>query len=461
MSLLSIPAAPPASTGPSRSDEPRLRGGTLFLARGVWVLLVAVLLVNLIPSIPGYYRLQHRICDDPANCLTFGQPTPGKLLALQRLGLSLDDFALSTVGLQLVVTLVFLAIGGLIFWRKSNTWLGLLASFCLVLLGCFGSFANLAVPFDTTDPLFAVRSLASLIQSAADLALVVFLLIFPTGRFTPRWTWVVGLPGAANIVFFNLPAPYSFFYWPSSLQASYLLLIFVSIIAIQVYRYRRVYTPIERQQTKWLVFGFAGGALLFVFFAFVLPIVPGLNAPDSPLQLLDSVGAALLYISIPVGVCIAILRSRLWDIDVLINKTLVYGSLTALLGALYAGLIIGLENLVGLFGGTAAQNPVALVISTLAIAALFTPARRRLQNLIDRRFYRRKYDAARTLAAFSATLRSEVDLEQLRAHLLAAVQETMEPAHASLWLRAPERHSEAQPSRLEAARQMPGTPESA
>ena len=133
------------------------------------------------------------------------------------------------------------------------------------------------------------------------------------------------------------------------------------------------------------------------------------------------------------------LRSHLWDIDTLINKAMVYGSLTGLLGTLYAGLIIGLESLAGLFGGMAAQNPVALVVSTLAIFALFLPARRRIQSFIDRRFYRKKYDAEQTLAAFSASLRQEVDLEQLREQLLAAVQETMQPAHVSLWLRQPER----------------------
>jgi hypothetical protein len=142
---------------------------------------------------------------------------------------------------------------------------------------------------------------------------------------------------------------------------------------------------------------------------------------------------------IPLSFGFAILRSRLWDIDAIINKALVYGLLTGILGALYAGLIIGLEDLAGLFGGTAAQNPAVLVISTLAVAALFLPVRQRMQAIIDRRFYRRKYDAEKTLAAFSATLRNEVDLEQIRAQLLAVVQETTQPTHVSLWLRQPER----------------------
>ena len=128
-------------------------------------------------------------------------------------------------------------------------------------------------------------------------------------------------------------------------------------------------------------------------------------------------------------------RSRLWDIDAIINKALVYGLLTGLLAALYAGLIIGLESLAGLIAGQAAINPLVLVISTLVIYALFRPLRRRVQAIIDRRFYRRKYDAARTLAAFSATLRNEVDLATLSEHLVGVVEETMQPASVSLWLR--------------------------
>ena len=135
---------------------------------------------------------------------------------------------------------------------------------------------------------------------------------------------------------------------------------------------------------------------------------------------------------------IVILKYRLYDIDLLINRTLVYGSLTVMLALLYFGGVSAIQALFGALTGQEEQPQLAIVVSTLVIAALFNPLRRRIQSFIDRRFYRRKYDAAKTLEAFSAKLRDETDLDALSDDLVGVVRETMQPAHVSLWLREPE-----------------------
>jgi hypothetical protein len=176
--------------------------------------------------------------------------------------------------------------------------------------------------------------------------------------------------------------------------------------------------------------------VVVVFLAWEVPfiIVPSLSG--SIYTLISTLVFTVTSVLIPLSFGVAILRYRLWDIDVLINRTLVYGSLTGMLALLYVGLVIGLQFLLrGLINQTSTP---AIVVSTLVIAALFQPLRRRIQKVIDRRFYRRKYDAARIVAAFSASLRNEVDLSQLSEELIAVVQETMQPAHISLWLRKPE-----------------------
>ena len=175
----------------------------------------------------------------------------------------------------------------------------------------------------------------------------------------------------------------------------------------------------ERQQFKWFAFGAAGlcaaGPLEVIFPALVWAIS----------------ASSAAFMGIALG--IAVLRYRLFDIDVIINRTLVYGTLTTVLVLTYFGSVVLLQQFFRAFIGERSQ--LAVVASTLAIAALFQPLRRRIQATIDRRFYRRKYDATRILTAFSAHLRDEVDLDTLSSHLVTVVEETMQPSHVSLWLR--------------------------
>jgi hypothetical protein len=188
-------------------------------------------------------------------------------------------------------------------------------------------------------------------------------------------------------------------------------------------RFRRA-RGVERQQLKWLLY------------AVVIAIlgVPLLSlAPSRTPELAADLASVLLIALIPVAVGLAILRYRLYDIDRLINRTLVYGLLTVLLAGVYALVVLVLGQL---FGGLGTNLPSwAVAAATLAVAALFRPARRRIQQGVDRRFNRRKYDAARTIEAFSARLREELDLDALSTELLAVVDQTMQPTQASLWLR--------------------------
>jgi hypothetical protein len=203
-----------------------------------------------------------------------------------------------------------------------------------------------------------------------------------------------------------------------------------------LYRYQWVSTPVQRQQIKWIVFAStivvveASGANL------VLSVVPSYFPEfDLSTQLNQLVGLStyILPVLIPLSIGIALLRYRLWDIDRVINRTLVYALLSGILALIYGGLIIALQALLrGIINQT---NGVTIVVSTLTIAALFQPLRQRIQRIVDRRFYRSKYDSAKIVAAYSATLRQEVDLDTVREHLLAMVQETMQPTFVSLWLR--------------------------
>jgi hypothetical protein len=182
----------------------------------------------------------------------------------------------------------------------------------------------------------------------------------------------------------------------------------------------------ERQQIKWLALA-----------ALVIPVWFLTNAPieEAVPNLFYIVDALIVFALIPVAAGVAILRHRLYDIDVIINRALVYGSLTAMLAALYWGGVATTQAIFRALTGQGELSQIAVVASTLAIAALFNPLRRWVQGFVDRRFYRRKYDAAKTLEAFNARLRDETELEALSGDLVGVVRQTMQPAHVSLWLR--------------------------
>jgi hypothetical protein len=287
---------------------------------------------------------------------------------------------------------------------------------------------------------------------------IYLILLFPDGKLpSKRWRPLAWFSGVMIVVLsiteglapgplenqggvrnpFGLEA----FPWLEGLQWIILPLLPLCILASavsMVSRFRRSRGEV-RQQIKWFTFVAAFAGLMY-FIVMIGQVVIVLrsddNLPQAPLwvELLFSL-AALGFAGVPVAIGFAVLKYRLYDIDVVINLTLVYGSLTAMLVAVYFGGVAMTQTILRALTGHTEQPQLSIVISTLVVAALFNPLRRRLQSFIDRRFYRKKYDARKTLEAFSARLRDETDLETLNNDLADVIKETMQPAHVSLWLR--------------------------
>jgi len=404
---MSTRASTPATT---------LHGRWLLLARAVWVVIAALALCLFAASIPSYVF----------NVLELGQA--------ERIGGPVEApatlvFAFELIGVLASATavLVCLTLAVVLFWRRSNDWMAVFTSSYLLLYGTImAGPLEWAEDFYPAWPALAVDVVQPLFLTTPTVALVV---LFPDGRFVPRWTrW---------LIFSSIALVVAILYLPLSYWGVFMVVILLSAIYARVYRYRHVSAPTERQQTKWVLFGFLLWWLLIMMLG--VPYAIELNLPPgSPLPwwtLVLSAGWWLTLTIVPLSLSIAVLRYRLYDIDVVINRTLVYGSLTVLLGLVYFGSVASLQYAFRALTGHKDFPQLTIVVSTLVIAALFDPLRRRTQSFIDRRFYRSKYDAAKTLEAFSVRLRDETDLDSLKAELITVVRETMQPGYVTLWLR--------------------------
>jgi hypothetical protein len=353
----------------------------------------------------------------------------------------------------------FAAIGGLLISRFHRHPIG----WIFVTIGLGTALGNLAQQYAIyvlfTEPGLlpggvAMAWLGAWLWAGSMGSLVFVLLLFPDGKpVSPRWkpvVWVAGAGLAALLAPFlfktgrldvdiagryRVANPLGIRGWDAffdSVQAVGVVVYFgvlvVATIGLVIRANRS--TGVERQQLKWL--GYAAVVLVGA----VLVIGPAANALAWG-QIGDDIGVFLFGIgvaAIPTAIGVAILKYRLYDIDVIINRTLVYGLLTVVLGMVYVVGVVGVGTLVRQVTGQE-RNNVVVAASTLAVAALFRPARSRIQDFIDRRFYRRRYDAIQTVESFTGRLRDEVDLDALRRDLLATVNHTLQPAHSSLWLR--------------------------
>jgi hypothetical protein len=398
--------------------------------RIAWVVLAVVILGLDAAGIPYAYDRYETMCTRSTEvCAEDGLLTPEDARRLGELGLSRSFYAAyQGVGVETALTLICFAVAAVIFFRRSDDVMALFTSFVLLIFGGAGAAGTMRALAEAHSAFwFPVH----LLDYVSQVSVGIFFYLFPTGEFVPRWTRWATIASAAFFV------PNIFF--PDSAVATMsepLFFVFLgSLVIAQVYRYLRVSTAEQRQQTKWVVFGFAAALVGFTA-VIALSFVPAIG-DVGPLGYM--VFSTLVYgflALIPLSIGVAILRSRLYDIDVVINRALVYGSLTVMLALVYFGGVTATQSVFQTLTGQGKLPQLAIVASTLVIAALFNPLRRRIQSFIDRRFYRRKYDAAKTLEEYSAKLRDETDLDSLNVELLTVVRETMQPEHASLWLRS-------------------------
>ena len=370
-----------------------------------------------------------------------------------------------------LMPLAFSALGALVITRQPHNTIGwlMLAPALATVLDAFSTpfVSNVTVP--PTDPswLFLVAVWANRISWVLGVfPLLLILLLFPTGR-PPSRHWNGLILAVVSLQMLNLlVVSFGRQLWPFSgawsvanpigvipdewVRVLYLVLlqIILSVLAVLCaaslfVRYKHG-SVVEKTQIKWIAFASTLFGLLYLVTILTL-VATGLGwASDDPVALAVQLPASLSLITIPVVIAIAILRHHIFDIDIIIRRTLVYSTLTLMLALIYVGCIVVSRTLIAPFVG---GSDVAIVASTLAIAALFMPVRRRIQNFIDRRFYRRKYDAAKVLAAFGATVRDETDLELLTAEMLRMVDETMQPEFVGLWLREPQARSTTEAAR--------------
>lgn len=417
-------------------DQATLGGGSGYMARIAqiaWVLIVLLQAAVFVLGIVVWFPAMKQLCTATAlECQQRLQLTAGEASSLHALGYSLATFAWYSLITRLLQKIIGLGMGILLFWRRPYDAVAWVASIFLIV----GIETSVSDSLAVSQPgwLLATRVLGFI----GALTFGLFFYLFPTGKFAPRWTrsamMIYALVFFVSNFFPDSPLSIN----QSKIGELVAALLLGSLVVAQIVRYRKVSDATARLQTKWVV-----GATFIGFAAFFASFLSILSSRSSEIQftrfwILQDLGFSLLAYILPIAIAIAILRYRLWDIDVIIRKTLVYSILTAMLALVYFGMVVLLQ---GLFNSlTGQQSPVAIVISTLLIAALFTPLRRQVQRVIDRRFYRKKYNAQKVLAEFGQRARDETDMGVLTAELRQVVQETMQPVRVAVWLRSAEPH---------------------
>lgn len=427
------------------SAPPLLSGGALRVAHTLWSVVVALDALVFIPGVLLFDRVSHLPCTvrNQSSC-TLSQLPPAGMRALTQSGISLDLYAALAVVVVTGISAIFIALGAVIARRKWREGLGLLVSALLITFGANG----VAGAFQGADAQLppAIRpAVAALLGSGVGGALFVlqwpalgtFLLTFPTGRFASRWSWVLVGLWITNFFAFVLSPP------PPVTIAS-IVLTYGSVLALQVYRYRRVYGSIERQQTKWLVYALG----VAVGFELVYPAVLALfatagSASGTPsassassttyglvvYPLLFALGGAVIFLVLALAVAIALLRYHLYDIDLILHRTLVYGALTVCVVGLYV-LIVGYLGAALRVG----SNPVTSLLATGVVAVLFQPLRERLQRGVNRLMFGERDNPNGVLARLDTRLALAIPTETVLPTIVETVATALKLPYAAIAL---------------------------
>ncbi len=431
MKHLSMQAVAPAHGSVSRAGETRISGSWLLVARSVWVSLASLSVGLYITSILVYYLGLHGLRDGVyEHLISTSAPISGYSAMVFHYSPFTGTSATFNIALLAVLAPLWIAVGLVIFWRRSDDWMALFVALFLVLLGTNFSPTSYVLPIvlGLTSP---VGILSTFVQALVFSCVALFFALFPTGRFVPGWTRWVTLAFLACQLPFSVPSnwPFSMVRWPPLLFASVILGLTLPLVFAQLYRYRSVSTALERQQTKWIVFGMTLGFLADL--ANLLPafVIPALRQPGPPhvLYTVFSEGTLILFLLVPLAIGFAVLHYRLWDIDVLINRTLVYGLLTAC--------VIGLYILVVALLGTLLSQLGNLFISLLAtglVAVLFHPLRERLQQAVNRLMFGERDDPYRLLSRLGSRLEATLSADSVLPAIVETVAQALKLPYAAI-----------------------------
>lgn len=404
-----------------------LTGWRLAAARLAWVVVTLAASALYIAAIPS------RFAQLLAPCAA-GACAPGQIVAsappAPEASLAPTVYASWLIGLDVAFAAAYVGMAWLIFWRRASDREALFVSLTLAIWGL--TFTGVMNSLALRDSAWFLAVASASFLGAALITL--FFYTFPDGRFAPRWAgWLALVWVGSQVPKYFLPnlATFNPDRWPQWLNISVSAGFLGVMIALQVYRYRWVSGAAQRRQTKWVALGIGlslGGYTVVLLAGYFLAPAPG---SAGYLLYVAAINACLLLI--PISIAIAVARDRLYDIDLLIHRSLVYGSLSAALITFYAASVYLLGWLARALVGLQ-NSSLAVMLSTLGVVALFQPLRTGIQRAMDRRFYRRRYNASRVLKAFGETLQREVEIARLAERLVDVVARTMEPSHISLML---------------------------